>query len=411
MMMARAGRMVIQAAYFVALTRCLGSGQYGAFAAVFALVGVLAPFSGMGMGNLLIKHVSRDLKLMPECLGNALLVVLVTGVVLLGVATGVSAIFLSGTLPVALTVVMGVPELLFLRCIDVVGQAYQAIDRLQVTAQLQVLITLAKLVSAIIVFLTMHNAQAIHWAACYLVTSGAVLALALTWALRDFGRPRTALWRIRSEWLEGIHFSIGLASQGTYNDIDKTMLARMVSLDVAGFYAAAYRIVDIAVAPINSVLNATYTAFFRQGAKGIRNTYIYARRFVKYAGAYGIVSAVALFLFAPALPAVMGHGYATAVPALRWIAVIPLFRGVQYFAANTLTGAGYQNIRSYAQLSVAGLNVGLDLWLIPLYTWRGAAWASLASDGLLAIALWIFVLVLHRREHVLSGSKEAAVVG
>ena len=39
----------------------------------------------------------------------------------------------------------------------------------------------------------------------------------------------------------------------------------------------------------------------------------------------------------------------------------------------------------------------LNLWLIPAYSWRGAAWASLASDGALAIAIWTVILALEAK--------------
>ena len=46
----------------------------------------------------------------------------------------------------------------------------------------------------------------------------------------------------------------------------------------------------------------------------------------------------------------------------------------------------------------AVFNILLNLWLIPAYSWRGAAWSSLASDGMLALSLWVTVLWLGRQE-------------
>jgi hypothetical protein len=34
------------------------------------------------------------------------------------------------------------------------------------------------------------------------------------------------------------------------------------------------------------------------------------------------------------------------------------------------------------------MNFALNLYLIPMYSWRGAAWSSLLTDGLLAAANW-----------------------
>jgi O-antigen/teichoic acid export membrane protein len=71
---------------------------------------------------------------------------------------------------------------------------------------------------------------------------------------------------------------------------------------------------------------------------------------------------------------------------------------MHYFLADSLTGAGYQRIRTIAQIGVALFNVGLNLWLIPAYSWRGAAWASLASDAALVLAMYAAVMFVMAKE-------------
>ena len=73
---------------------------------------------------------------------------------------------------------------------------------------------------------------------------------------------------------------------------------------------------------------------------------------------------------------------------------------MHYFAADSLTGAGMQGIRTAVQVGIAILNVLLNLWLIPLYSWRGAAWSSLASDAMLAAGLWLVAWLCCRQESV-----------
>ena len=62
-----------------------------------------------------------------------------------------------------------------------------------------------------------------------------------------------------------------------------------------------------------------------------------------------------------------------------------------------MTGAGHQGLRTAIQIGIAVVNVVLCLWLIPLYSWQGAAAASIASDGLLALAVWMALYQLGRR--------------
>ena len=84
--------------------------------------------------------------------------------------------------------------------------------------------------------------------------------------------------------------------------------------------------------------------------------------------------------------------------ALRWLALLPFFKSIHYFLADSLTGAGYQRMRTAAQIAIAIFNVLINLWIIPAYSWRGAAWSSLASDGALALTMYGCVLWVMKKE-------------
>jgi O-antigen/teichoic acid export membrane protein len=94
----------------------------------------------------------------------------------------------------------------------------------------------------------------------------------------------------------------------------------------------------------------------------------------------------------------LGAEYLRTVEAVRWLAILPLFKTIHYFFADALSGAGFQGLRMCLQIVVAVFNVLVNLWIIPAYSWRGAAWSSLASDGLLALLMWIAVTVLRHRQ-------------
>jgi len=225
---------------------------------------------------------------------------------------------------------------------------------------------------------------------------GSVIAsfVAVLWVTSCFGQPRLALRRIPLEILEGLYFSVSLAAQTIYNDIDKTMVARLSTLDAAGIYAAAYRMIDVAFIPIRSLLNAAYADFFRHGGAGLQASLRYGRKLLLHSLAYPILVFLALLIAAPLVPSVLGPGFADVVPALRWLSLLPLMKSAHYFVSDSLTGAGHQGTRTFMQVAVALFNVLINLFVIPAYGWRGAAWASLASDGLLAGTLWMAALWL-----------------
>jgi O-antigen/teichoic acid export membrane protein len=98
-----------------------------------------------------------------------------------------------------------------------------------------------------------------------------------------------------------------------------------------------------------------------------------------------------LIFFAPWVTYILGDEYQNAIATVRWLAPMPILGSIQLLLADTLTGAGFQKTRSAIQVTTALGNVGLNFWLIPLYSWKGAVWATLSSDSFRIICLAIAV--------------------
>lgn len=400
MMVGQGARAAVQAVYFLLIARSLGAESYGAFVAVAAAVAIAAPFASCGTGNLLIRDVAREPQLFRSWWGKALTVTLLSGGVLIAVVVGAAEVLLPRSIATALVLCLAVSDLIFARLLDLAGQAYQAFERLQRTAQLQFAISPLRCLAAAGLALTIRHPTAEQWGVLYLAT-GAVTGIGAVWLVnRELGAPRFGDRRLHAELGHGLLFSVSLSAQGIYNDLDKTLLARLSRLDAAGIYGVAYRIVDLSFVPIRSLMYAAYAEFFRRGQGGVDGSLRLARRLVAYSACYGLATGVVLFAAAPNLSWFLGPGYAAATGALQWLAPLPLLRAIHSFGADALTGAGYQTRRTALQVFVVGLNVLLCLWLIPPYSWRGAAWASLASDGALAVTTWVLLLWLRRRERL-----------
>jgi len=409
MLLAQVARLVVQASYFLLMARSLGPEQYGAFVAVAAAVAVAYPFVGNGTGNLMVKHVARDRRLLPECLGNALFMTLASGVLLSVVVVPACRLVLPPAIPVSVILLVAASDLLVYRLVDVACLAFQSVEKLNWTANLNVFASLMRL-GGIAAVVLLHRSTVIAWCIAYLVTTAICALGAMGCVMSRLARPAfSGLQHILGELREGFWFSTSLSAQTIYNDVDKTMLARMATLDAAGIYAAAYRLIDIAFLPVRSLLAAAYPSFFRQGKDGIAASLSFARRLMSRPLLYSAAAAVGMILAAPLLPHILGAEYLRTSEALRWLSLLPLLKTCHYFAADALTGAGHQALRTLVQLVIAIFNVLLNLWLIPRYSWRGAAWSSLASDGLLAVALWSCALLLRTRSAQAATSRSRAL--
>lgn len=397
MLLGQGLKLVVQGLYFAVIARALGVKNYGAFVGVVGLVGIVSPFTTLGSTNLLVKNVARDGAQFKKNFGLALLTTLSLSVVLFGLVVLISHFLLPATIPLGLVMFIAASDLFGVNIGAICSYAFLAFERLKWTASINVLLSATRLAAALILVTLYHSPSASQWGIFYFGSTSLVAIVSLGLVLVKLGVPVFSLSRTAAEFREGIYFSVNGGAATIYNDIDKAMLARLGTLEATGVYGAAYRLIDVSLAPVSSLLSAASPGFFRAGEGGIFPAIEYGKPLVLRALGYATLTSIALLSGAGILPYVLGGEYRLTVEALRWLAVIPMLKAVHFFLSDVLTVTGYQWLRTSIYVGVAVFNVLINLWIIPAYSWRGAAWSSIASDALLACAVGAAVLVLSRR--------------
>ena len=390
-------RLVIQALYFTMIARSLGASKYGAFVGVVGLVGIFSPFGSLGSGYLLIKNVARDRRQFAGNWGRALSTTFLASSILFGLAILLSRFALPRSIPLLMVLYIAASDLFGFSLTEICGHAFLSFDRLRWTSLITVLLSAGRLFAALILYRVSHQPSALEWSGYYFGSTAVVALVSLVLTLVKLGPPDLSLPRDPAEEREGFFISLGKSAATIYNDLDKTMLARLGTLEATGIYGAAYRLVDVSFSPVGSLLVAAYPNFMRAGVGGIAETLRYARPLILHALAYATVVTLALLACAGVVPYVLGAEYRLTVEALRWLSVLPMLRVIHFFLSDALAGAGHQGLKSAIQIGVALFNVLINCWIIPAYSWRGAAWSSIASDALLALAIGAVALALSRR--------------
>lgn len=390
-------KLFVQAGYFVLIARSLGPDAFGAFAAVVALAAVLGPFSGMGTPNLFIRDVRSGKREAAICWGNGLLLTILSGTTLTIVVVALNYIFHLKT-GIFVVVIVCLSDLIFMKVTELAAFGFAASDRMKDTSIQSVVISLLRLAAIVLLIVTLHKVSLSQWVWAYLFTGMLATIYAVYKGGKLWGRPRFQLASLREDISEGIFFSISTSATSIYNDVDKIMLGRLSDFVSTGIYSAAYRIIDVSMTPVRSLVSAAYPQFFKRGVGGMRATYPYAKSLIYKSSLYGAAISTSVWLFAPVLPSLLGRQYIAAVPALRWLALIPFLRCFHVFLADSLSGAGFQRTRTAIQVIVGLVNVGLNLVILPRYSWRGAAWTSLACDGMLVVVFWLTAIYLFRRQ-------------
>jgi O-antigen/teichoic acid export membrane protein len=394
MIVGQVGQLVCALAYFVVIARVLRASGFGALAASVALVAIFVPFAAWGAGNILVMEVARNRSAFRLYFGNALMSVALSGLVLVGLVLVIGAAFL-GKVPLSALLFLAIADLGFARVADIAAQCFQASDRMRAMALASMLVPASRCV-AVFLFAASQFRGLVAWTAFYLVASAVAAALAYWIARRRLGRPAFKPRLLWSRFTLGGYFAVAASASTIYGDVDKTMLGRFSTFGAAGIYAAAYRAVTAAFIPVMALLFAAYPRFFRAGMAGIEGSVALARRLLTPAVLYGVMAGIAIYLLAPLAPHILGPDFAETTEALRWLAPIPLLSSLCYLPADALTGADAQGLRTILQLSAALFNVVLNLLLIPAYSWRGAAWSTIATFVVLAAALWLATALLRR---------------
>jgi O-antigen/teichoic acid export membrane protein len=396
MMVAQAATICFQALYFILIARALGVDRFGALAASLAVVGIFVPFAAWGYGNLLVRDVARAPAAFPAAYGSALMSIAGSALILVPAALAIGMIVLPDV-PVTVFLFLGFADLVFARIVDLAALAFQAINRLDVTAAARVLVPCIRCIAVVVFVLVVPVSSLVTWAALYCLATIVAATVAMVFVHTRLGGPRIVLADARGKIKVGGLFAISASAGGIYADIDKMMLGRLSTFDATGIYAAADRAVGMAFAPVMALLTAAYPRFFKAGSSGIKSSADYARKLARPSVGYGVAAGICIFVLAPLTPYILGSDFTASVDALRWLAPMPAINTLCYLSADALTGADAQGLRTLLQLCTAVLNIGLNIFLIPAYSWHGAAWATLICGGFLASTLWLTVLLLERR--------------
>jgi O-antigen/teichoic acid export membrane protein len=390
-------QLVLQTASFVLLARFLGAETFGLKVGLGALAAMAAPLAGFGFGNLLVRNVARQPAAFAESWGNALVITGAGGVALGLACVPIAWAVLAFPLPASVLAAVFLSDLALARVVALVGTAFQARGRIAAMARTGTTLQAARLCAVMVCIVVSPAARLEWWAMASLVASLGAAAATVCVAGRDLGRPAVSLARMRSEWREGLPFVLSPYTQAVSNDADKIVLGRFALPQAVGAYGAAYRTVSVACVPLFSLLAVTYPLFFQHGTRGIGASRRFARGVASYAVGAGLAATLAVLLAGHVVVKVLGAGFEDTAVILRWLCVLPTLRAIQFLFADALTGAGLQATRIRIQAAVAGLNVILNLALVPWLGWAGAIGSALASDVILAVALGAVTLQLERR--------------
>jgi len=386
-------RLVLQLAFLILLARTLAPLQYGLFVGASSLATAAAGLSGLGTGMLLVKRVAVSATAWNAMWSHALRMFLGTGLVLaiLFATSGANLLRVSITLPAMLCI--GLSELICLPLVYLASFAFQAFDRIGLSAAMPCIMAMCRLLGIIAFSLsglprTLPSYVIVHVAAS---TLAAVLTLALVrWCLR----PAPSSGRVPAGTnKEALRFCAGWFTNNALVELDKSLAVRFGSPTVAAGYALAYRLSSALSTPITSlVLTAQPRLFARQGAARRRLSI----NMILATALCSLGAGLAMFVLSPLLPIIFGHGYEDAAHFGRSLALLPLAFGLRFVLGSLLVAEGHPALRAILEAVGCVAMVMSAAILIPRFGAAGMTSMILIAETTVAAAAAIALALIHR---------------
>lgn len=382
-------QIVLTLAAFFWLSRFLGKSEFGLYSAAISICGLSALIGYMGAQQILMVDLSNGGSF-AELWSRLVSTVLLGGTFVTLVLIGLQPLLLKdlsrlevGAIALSQVVFFGFSEFAL-----VAAQAQQRMSAAFAVRLSSGLIRLA----AVALFVLFSEPKVSAWVWYALATWMVSGFFALLWVRLFFGSWPGWAPPDRDTVRRGVPFVVGGSTATILSVVDQPMLLNLggpTGKEATGIYAVGYKLAAFSAIPITALVRASDYDFYAVGGEGRKQARGLAIRMTALAASYGALAGIALFAISGFVDDILGEDYSDTQTVLRFLAPLAFIKALQIFPANALTGSGQQSARNRVLTLALVLNLGLNIALIPKYTWRGAIVATLVAEVVMAILFWV----------------------
>jgi O-antigen/teichoic acid export membrane protein len=397
----------------VLIARHLSPTDWGVFSFVFGLLGMMSIVTDLGVGRVVLARLLEADPAEADVVASSFVSLrAVLGLFGYGIAVayvvimGYSGEVIRATALAGLVVVVATPS-------HALAVLYQSRLKLATVAASEACAQLVQLILTILAALTMPTLF------IFILPAVANELFSGTWKLigvrrgwlgpRVRARPSLKLWR--GMLAEAVPLSVGLAMVTLLTKVDILLLARFDRFDSVGLYTVAYKFADLAsyavlavVTPLATLLVAVWPTFPDEFRLRVRSAAIT----IALVTCLGVV--VMWASAEPVIALLYGARFSAAADATRLLLVGGVFAALTQLVLMTLISAGRQRGYPWVAVGALALNVGLNVLLIPRFSFNGSAWATVLTEMAMLFAMWVLLARTVPVRKLLPASKLAVVL-
>jgi len=389
--------------YIMYAARYLQASGFGVLSFALALAGIFGVLADIGLQPLITRELARDGDQVKKYLSNinCIKMILSAVVIIFMMLTVYLLGYPSQTMWVVLFIGVYVILGSFTEMIYSVFRAYEQMELVSLGIILKDLLLFSGIIYAVV-----NMFSIIGIAAIYMVSGTIVLFYAFAVLNLRVLKPgsRWLPWMVGLDFKfwkliikKALPFGLSAFFVMLYFWVDSVMLSVMKGDEVVGWYNAAYRIVLVFMLIPAAVVNALFPVISRYFKTSSEDLIAMYEKAFKYLVMTGLPIGVGVSFFAPGIILVVfGPSYNPAVPALQ----VLIWAGVLVFPTTlfgtVLASIDRQSLGMYSVGLCALMNILLNMIFIPRFSYLGASYATLITEGLgFMVQYWFLSKHLH----------------
>ncbi len=380
--------------YVILVARYLGPQGLGILNFGVALVAIFSIFVGFGWSTFTTREVAKDKSKASKYTANLIPLQLLFALITVGLivvlvnALGYSQQTIYVVYILSIGMIASTLSSLFLAI-------FQAFEQLEFQAIFQVITSIVPLCGAVIAIELHLNVVA--FALLSLLSAGVALAYVYAICVRRFFMPRLeadfTFWK--HALTEAWPIAAAAVSAMIFFRIDVVMISVIQGTTAVGFYSVAYTLSEASLVVPNLLVASmlpVLSRLHRDSKHSFRDACAQAIKYLLY---LALPMALFVTLWAkPIISLLYGATFDPSVPALQILIWSAALMYVSAVLATAFIAANLQKLIMKLSFFAAALNIILNAFLIPSYSYFGASFATVvAAAG--EVALCIFFLERH----------------
>ena len=380
--------------YTIFIARYLGAEGFGTLSFAIAFTAILGILADLGLSTLIVREVARDKSLTNKFIGNIIIIKLILGILTFGTIAIIINLLNYPQQTVYVVYLIGLSVILasFFQMFFSVFQAHEKMEYQSIGNLLNNTLLFAGIFLGI-----SRGFDVLGFAFIYFIASGIVLAYIIVICVWKFGFPKIEFDQsfLKMVIRQALPLSFIIILSTIYFRIDSVLLSLIQSEAAVGWYNAAYRFVELLLFIPGVYTMAIFPVISKLHSSSQNNLELLYKKSFEYLIILGLpIAGITTILADKIILLLFRSGFTESIFALQILIWAIPFMFLSYMASWIFISINKQYLLLKLALFGTIINIGLNVILIPKYSYLGSSLVTVISE-IIGFTLYFYFLSIY----------------